>query len=283
MRSLDSIGRSGIGRAPLLRDVLARPGTRAWLRADGERLRNRPRRPPCTQLGPIVASDASVRARARERRARRRARAGLHRRAGPGARRSPTRSHSAASCASVRSCAWRWATRRACGERHASSRSPGRSSADMSTRPDRLAIDALRARLFEGLVIPAHPLALDASRRLDRRRQRALSRYYLDAGAGGLAVGVHTTQFAIREAGLFEEVLALAADTARTWQRLGDRPTRGRSSSLARAAARRRRSPRRASRASSATTRRCSASPRSRARAKTSSSPIAKRSPPRCR
>jgi hypothetical protein len=95
----------------------------------------------------------------------------------------------------------------------------------MSTRPGRLATEALRARLFEGLAIPAHPLALDASRRLDRRRQRALSRYYLDAGAGGLAVGVHTTQFAIREAGLFEEVLALAAEPARNWQRLG--PTSG--------------------------------------------------------
>jgi len=68
-----------------------------------------------------------------------------------------------------------------------------------------------------GSVIPAHPLALDAQRRLDRRRQRALSRYYLDAGAGGLAVGVHTTQFAIREAGLLEPVLALAAETARDW------------------------------------------------------------------
>src|SRR5689334_17445482 len=79
----------------------------------------------------------------------------------------------------------------------------------------------LRARLFSGLAIPAHPLALDASRRLDRRRQRALTRYYLDAGAGGLAVGVHTTQFAIREAGLFEDVLGLAAETARAWQPLG--------------------------------------------------------------
>ena len=79
----------------------------------------------------------------------------------------------------------------------------------------------LRERLFEGLAIPAHPLALDASRRLDRRRQRALARYYLDAGAGGLAVGVHTTQFAIREAGLFEEVLTIAADTARDWPRTG--------------------------------------------------------------
>ncbi|MFV2071014.1 MAG: hypothetical protein ACC645_28940, partial [Pirellulales bacterium] len=47
--------------------------------------------------------------------------------------------------------------------------------------------------LRQGTVIPAHPLALDASRRLDERRQRALGRYYLAAGAGGLAVGVHTT------------------------------------------------------------------------------------------
>ena len=84
-----------------------------------------------------------------------------------------------------------------------------------------LSTGALRERLFEGLAIPAHPLALDASRRLDRRRQRALSRYYLDAGAGGLAVGVHTTQFAIREAGLFEDVLAIAAETARDWPAAG--------------------------------------------------------------
>ena len=66
--------------------------------------------------------------------------------------------------------------------------------------------------LRNGAVIPAHPLALDKSRRLDRRRQRALARYYIDAGAGGLAVGVHTTQFAIREAGLYEPVLRLAAE-----------------------------------------------------------------------
>jgi dihydrodipicolinate synthase/N-acetylneuraminate lyase len=91
----------------------------------------------------------------------------------------------------------------------------------MTASPERLPAEALRARLFAGIAIPAHPLALDASRRLDRRRQRALSRYYLDAGAGGLAVGVHTTQFAIREAGLFDDVLGLAAETARTWQPLG--------------------------------------------------------------
>ncbi len=75
------------------------------------------------------------------------------------------------------------------------------------------------ARLRGGAVIPAHPLALDASRQLDPRRQRALSRYYLDAGAGGLAVGVHTTQFAIREAGLYRPVLELAMQTATEWAR----------------------------------------------------------------
>jgi hypothetical protein len=70
------------------------------------------------------------------------------------------------------------------------------------------------ALLRRGIVIPAHPLALDASRRLDARRQRALSRYYLDAGSGGLAVGVHATQFAIREAGLYQPVLKLAIEEA---------------------------------------------------------------------
>jgi dihydrodipicolinate synthase/N-acetylneuraminate lyase len=70
------------------------------------------------------------------------------------------------------------------------------------------------ALLREGTVIPAHPLALDAARRLDERRQRALTRYYAAAGAGGVAVGVHTTQFAIRDAGLLEPVLRLAAATA---------------------------------------------------------------------
>ena len=71
--------------------------------------------------------------------------------------------------------------------------------------------------LARGTVIPAHPLALDAARRFDHRRQRALTRYYIDAGAGGLAVGVHTTQFAIREAGLYETVLAAAVDDSRAW------------------------------------------------------------------
>jgi dihydrodipicolinate synthase/N-acetylneuraminate lyase len=75
----------------------------------------------------------------------------------------------------------------------------------------------VRAELLEGKVIPAHPLALNVQRKLDERRQVALSRYYVDAGAGGVAVGVHTTQFAIREPriGLFEPVLELAAVTLR--------------------------------------------------------------------
>lgn len=74
--------------------------------------------------------------------------------------------------------------------------------------------EPVRATLQAGCVVPAHPLALDESRALDTRRQRALTRYYLAAGSGGLAVGVHTTQFAIREAGLYETVLRLAAETA---------------------------------------------------------------------
>ena len=80
----------------------------------------------------------------------------------------------------------------------------------MSKRLD----ERIRKRLADGVVIPAHPLALTAERRLDERRQRALSRYYIAAGAGGLAVGVHTTEFAIRDSrvGLFEPVLKLAAD-----------------------------------------------------------------------
>lgn len=75
----------------------------------------------------------------------------------------------------------------------------------------------LRAHLARGVVIPAHPLALTPSRTLDEQRQRALTRYYRDAGAGGIAVGVHTTQFAIREHDLLRPVLALAAETARSW------------------------------------------------------------------
>ena len=73
----------------------------------------------------------------------------------------------------------------------------------------------------KGGVIPAHPLALTAAREFDRQRQRALTRYYIDAGASGLAVGVHTTQFAIRDVGLFEPVLKAAIEDGRAWT---DRP-----------------------------------------------------------
>lgn len=77
------------------------------------------------------------------------------------------------------------------------------------------------ALLRRGTAIPAHLLALDGERRFDARRQRAMSRYYLDAGAGGLAVGVHSTQFAIREVGLYEPVLSLAMEAARDWEPIG--------------------------------------------------------------
>src|ERR1700689_5300447 len=75
----------------------------------------------------------------------------------------------------------------------------------------------VRRLIADGTVIPAHPLALDQNRKLDVGHQRALSRYYIDAGAGGLAVGVHTTQFAIRDVGLYQPVLELAAETAAAW------------------------------------------------------------------
>ena len=77
--------------------------------------------------------------------------------------------------------------------------------------PPRWVLEGLRA----GQVIPAHPLALTAQRKLDERRQRGLTRYYHAAGAGGIAVGVHTTQFAIRQRrhGLFQPVLQLARET----------------------------------------------------------------------
>src|SRR5512137_745668 len=78
----------------------------------------------------------------------------------------------------------------------------------MSSAPE-----AQRA-LQRGLVIPACPLALNAARNLDERRQRALLRYYAAAGAGGVAMGVHTTQFAIRDpgCGLFAPLLQLTAE-----------------------------------------------------------------------
>ncbi len=94
-----------------------------------------------------------------------------------------------------------------------------------SERDSAAAVSTAAAVLRRGVVIPAHPLALDAERKLDERRQVALTRYYCDAGAGGVAVGVHTTQFAIREAGLLRAVLSLAASAvaeheAKTGRRL---------------------------------------------------------------
>jgi dihydrodipicolinate synthase/N-acetylneuraminate lyase len=88
-----------------------------------------------------------------------------------------------------------------------------------------MVVDTVKSALFEGLVIPAHPLALNSERQLDERRQRALTRYYCEAGAGGLAVGVHTTQFAIRDpqVGLFAPVLQLAQETMREWEAAHDR------------------------------------------------------------
>jgi dihydrodipicolinate synthase/N-acetylneuraminate lyase len=85
----------------------------------------------------------------------------------------------------------------------------------MAATDDRRAV--VRAALQRGLAIPAHPLALTASRTLDERRQVGLTRYYCASGAGGVAVGVHTTQFAIRDPGigLLEPVLKLAMDVLR--------------------------------------------------------------------
>jgi dihydrodipicolinate synthase/N-acetylneuraminate lyase len=74
--------------------------------------------------------------------------------------------------------------------------------------------EEIKSLLFEGTVIPAHPLALNEDRSLDEEGQRRLTNYYMDAGAGGIAVGVHTTQFEIRnpEFNLYERVLRLAVE-----------------------------------------------------------------------
>ena len=85
----------------------------------------------------------------------------------------------------------------------------------------------VRRRLHEGLVIPAHPLALTTDGKFDERHQRALTRYYHAAGAGGIAIGVHTTQFAIRDPrnALLKPVLELAAETADACDRTTGRRT----------------------------------------------------------
>ena len=124
-------------------------------------------------------------------------------------------------------------------------------------------VSTLRRELLRGLVIPAHPLALTETRTLDERRQVALTRYYCDAGAGGIAVGVHTTQFAIRDpaVGLFEPVLRLAQRPSRDWcalLKLGDSARHsGRSWSRAWSGKRHRRCARRRSRSRSDTMRPC--------------------------
>ena len=115
----------------------------------------------------------------------------------------------------------------------------------------------VRRLIADGTVLPAHPLALDAGRKLDTVHQRALTRYYIDAGAGGLAVGVHTTQFAIRDVGLYRPVLELAAETAAALDQTAAGAGRGPGRPDAS-----RRSPRRRPRAASAIMPDCSASPR---------------------
>ncbi len=91
-------------------------------------------------------------------------------------------------------------------------------SSDSSEVSDGRSPTSVREHLRAGQVIPAHPLALDAHRSLDEQRQRGLTRYYMEAGAGGVAVGVHTTQFAIRDSGvgLYRPVLELAMDEVRS-------------------------------------------------------------------
>src|SRR6185436_837600 len=94
---------------------------------------------------------------------------------------------------------------------------------DQFPLPPQIVLDRLR----EGIVIPAHPLALTSQRAFDERRQRALTRYYHAAGAGGIAVGVHSTQFEIRrpEHGLFKPVLELAAETISAYDAATGRQT----------------------------------------------------------
>lgn len=87
-------------------------------------------------------------------------------------------------------------------------------------------ISDIRSHLLVGQAIPAQPLALDAQRKFSERHQRAITRYYMASGVGGLAVGVHSTQFEIREPqhGLFKPVLELAARTIEEELRKSPRP-----------------------------------------------------------
>src|SRR5262245_14908519 len=120
----------------------------------------------------------------------------------------------ATSCCSGRSRAWCTVRRPRPATPTRSIWLPARNSANLHF-VEPMSPHEAHAALRRGAVIPAHLLALDAQRKLDERRQRALTRYYVDAGAGGLAVGVHATQFAIREAGLYEPVLRLAMEESK--------------------------------------------------------------------
>ena len=270
---------TGLERRFLLADFLSRPATRAWQSDDGRGFVIARAGRRATQIGPLVG--------ARRRPGRRPARHRHRRRGGDAGRPiflDLPRAHRPLADRLERQGFARQrpfvrmslgATRRRASAPGCSF-SPVRSSADVPvahpppapprTSPPGATSTRLRGRLREGLAIPAHPLALDADRAFDARRQRALTRYYLDAGAGGLAVGVHTTQFAIREAGLYETVLRGAIETARDWPR--DAPRAGDGGRRLRRH-RPRPWPRRGSRAASAITRCCSAWPRSRARATT--------------
>ena len=234
-RPLSALDRAagGVDRAASCsRALLARPATRAWLARRRRRLRRRAApagaRRRSGRWSRRAPSDGARAARRRARRVRGRR---LRRRAGRAARRSRARS------AQRGFARQRSFVRMALGD-------------ERRRRTRRRVLRARRpgVRLMDGTVSARSTLARSSSacasgcsrawrsrrtrsRSTPRaastaRRQRALARYYLDAGAGGLAVGVHTTQFAIREAGLFEEVLAIAAETARDWPRLGRRRAR---------------------------------------------------------
>ena len=194
---------------------------------DGDGFVMTPRRPACD---PDRAADRERRRGcARPRRARARCRRAA--RSSSTSRRTSRRSQRRARGArlrraSARSSAWR-SPRRRCRRwwrARGSSPSPGPSSAERTRRwpasPHPCPLTPCARACSKGSRSRRIRSRSTPTRRLDRRRQRALARYYLDAGAGGLAVGVHTTQFAIREAGLFEEVLRIAAETARDWPRL---------------------------------------------------------------
>ncbi len=202
----------GADRGAVLDDLAERPAPVSLGAPEGGYLLSRAGR-TATQLGPLVARDAATAVALLG--------AGLDAIGGHGRGRSGgARDRCGAAPLRARLCAR--AALRAHGarqrrdRRRARARPRHRRPGARLMRWQEIPAGALAA-FRDGAVIPAHPLALDADRRLDERRQRALTRYYVDAGAGGLAVGVHTTQFAIREVGLYRPVLELAVDTASAW------------------------------------------------------------------